>query len=121
MLSAQDFALRASLRYNATMTADLFGESEEHGMASKKPAPGAAQPKAGSDAAPRFEEAFERLGQVVDEMERGELPLEDMLKRFEEGVSLVKECRKFLEQAQLRVQQLVEQKDGRWVLKDLED
>lgn len=121
MSTAQSFTLRVSLRYNATMTADLFGDSGEHGMTSKKPAPKAAQPEAGSGVAPRFEEAFERLGQVVDEMERGELPLEDMLKRFEEGVSLVKECRKFLGQAQLRVQQLVEQKDGRWVLKDLED
>ena len=53
-------------------------------------------------------------------MERGELPLEDLINRFEEGVKLVRHCQGFLKQAQLRVEQYIEQKDGHWVLKDLE-
>jgi exodeoxyribonuclease VII small subunit len=70
--------------------------------------------------APRFEEAYARLEQLVGEMERGDLPLEDLLKRFEEGVELVKHCRGFLKQAQLRVEQYIEQREGHWVLKELE-
>ena len=71
--------------------------------------------------APRFEEAFSRLEEVIDEMERGDLPLEDLLARFEEGVELVKSCRGFLKQAQTRIERFVEIKDGQWVLKELED
>jgi exodeoxyribonuclease VII small subunit len=66
----------------------------------------------------RFEEAFARLESLVGEMERGELPLEQMLERFEEGVRLVRHCNEFLGQAQLRVERYVEQKDGHWVLKE---
>lgn len=89
-------------------------------MAESKPAaqdPPADQNHAGEQ---RFEEAFRRLEEVVDEMERGELPLEQLLGRFEEGIELVKQCRAFLKQAQARVELFVEQKDGRWVLKDLD-
>jgi exodeoxyribonuclease VII small subunit len=67
-----------------------------------------------------FEQAYARLEQLVTEMERGDLPLEELLTRFEEGVGLVKQCRSFLKQAQLRVEQFVEQRDGHWVLKGLE-
>ncbi len=70
--------------------------------------------------APGFEEAFTRLESLVAELERGELPLERMLDKFEEGVQLVRHCQAFLKQAQLRVAQYVEQRDGRWVLKDLD-
>jgi exodeoxyribonuclease VII small subunit len=123
------------------MSADLFGESEEPAMPeNERPTPqqpadssgvkpaargksGAAAPPtapASAPGAPRFEEAYGRLEQLVGEMERGDLPLEDLLARFEEGVKLVRHCQAFLKQAQLRVEQYVEQKDGQWVLKDPE-
>jgi exodeoxyribonuclease VII small subunit len=73
-----------------------------------------------SAGAVRFEDAYRRLETLVVEMERGDLPLEQLLARFEEGVSLVRHCRTFLKQAQLRVEQFVEQRDGQWVLKDVE-
>jgi len=104
------------------MTADLLGEHEEHEMAGSKRDKDVAVP--GGDAptgGPRFEEAFARLEQVIDEMERGELPLEDLLTRFEEGVELVRVCRRFLKQAQARIEQFVEVKDGQWVLKELDE
>jgi len=81
-------------------------------------------PEAGSGAAapgmPQvpFEDAFARLEALVAEMERGDLPLEGLLAKFEEGVGLVRSCNAFLRQAQLRVEQFVEVKDGQWVLKD---
>jgi exodeoxyribonuclease VII small subunit len=72
------------------------------------------------DTDPGFEESFSRLEQLVAEMERGDLALEELLSRFEEGVRLVKHCEQFLKQAQQRVLRYVEQKDGHWVLKELE-
>lgn len=93
-----------------------MSEKEQH-------APVPAPPAAGRQPAdaPRFEEAFNRLDEVVNEMERGELPLEDLLVRFEEGVGLVRQCRTFLKQAQLRVERYVDNRDGQWVLKDLDE
>jgi exodeoxyribonuclease VII small subunit len=67
-----------------------------------------------------FEDAYRRLEEIVAEMERGDQPLEELLTRFEEGVALVKRCRSFLKDAQLRVEQYIEQRDGHWVLKDME-
>ena len=75
---------------------------------------------AGQEAGISFEAAFGRLEEIVAEMERGELPLEELISRFEEGVRLVRHCQGFLKQAQLRVEQYIEQKDGHWVLKELE-
>lgn len=90
-----------------------------------KPAPAITQPAPApapelATPAPGFEEAFGRLEALVTELERGELPLERLLDRFEEGVQLVRHCQAFLKQAQLRVEQYVEQRDGRWVLKELD-
>ena len=116
----------------------LFAGGEEHVADSPVPEKknnlaaqpaGASQAKATSaqpvkssivdkQAAMRFEDAFARLESLVGEMERGELPLEQMLDRFEEGVRLVRHCNEFLSQAQLRVERYVEQKDGHWVLKE---
>jgi exodeoxyribonuclease VII small subunit len=79
----------------------------------------AANPAESAAAGPRFEEAYSRLEQLVGELERGDLPLESMLERFEEGVGLVRYCNGFLKQAQLKVEQFVEYKDGQWVLKEI--
>ena len=51
-----------------------------------------------------FEEKLAKLAEIVDKLEAGnELPLEDSLKLFEEGVGLVSSCREMLENAELRV------------------
>jgi len=57
-----------------------------------------------------FEEALDRLETIVAEMEAGTLPLEDMMKRFEEGRALVKVCSVRLNQVEKRIELLV--KDG---------
>lgn len=108
------------------MPADLFGNEEAPDMPEDKPKKdtGAAAKDGGTTAAkakqPKFEDAFNRLEELVNEMERGDQPLEELLDKFEEGVKLVRHCQEFLKQAQLRVEQYVEQKDGHWVLKELE-
>jgi len=107
--------------YNAPMTADLFSDSEEHTMAGDKREKDASATSSEPADQSGFEEDFARLEQVIEEMERGELPLEELLVRFEEGVGLVKNCRRFLKQAQTRIERFVEVKDGQWVLKELDE
>jgi exodeoxyribonuclease VII small subunit len=55
-----------------------------------------------------FEEAMDRLETLVDELEGGDLPLEQSLQRFEEGVRLVRFCTDRLRTAELRVKELEE-------------
>lgn len=54
-----------------------------------------------------FEKAMERLEQIVDNLESGELGLEESIKVFEEGVQLSKTCYKKLSEAQLKVKKLI--------------
>ncbi len=59
-----------------------------------------------------FEGALARLEDLVGELERGELSLENSLRRFEEGVGLVRRCSEQLKSAELRIRQLEEGTDG---------
>ena len=61
---------------------------------------------------PSFEESLKRLETVVDQLEKGELTLEDSLKLFEEGVNLTANCKQELDAAEGKVQMLVKQRDG---------
>jgi exodeoxyribonuclease VII small subunit len=58
---------------------------------------------------PRFEDCLQRLEQIVDELEKGNVPLEQALKLFEEGVQLSSSCRKELEEAEGKVEILLKQ------------
>lgn len=64
-------------------------------------------------AAIKFEYAMARLETIVAELEKGDLPLDDSLKIFEEGVRLSKTCLKMLEDAERKVEILVQEKDGK--------
>ncbi|MCY3742046.1 MAG: exodeoxyribonuclease VII small subunit [Candidatus Poribacteria bacterium] len=56
-----------------------------------------------------FEEKLAKLTEIVDKLEAGnELPLEDSLKLFEEGVGLVSSCREMLENAEQRIENVLE-------------
>jgi exodeoxyribonuclease VII small subunit len=61
------------------------------------------------DGLPNFEECLQRLEVIVKEMERGDLPLEQSLKLFEEGISLSGSCRKELEEAEGKIEILIKQ------------
>lgn len=67
----------------------------------------------GRVAAVKFEQAMARLEAIVSELERGELPLDESLKIFEEGIRLSKTCLKMLEDAERKVEVLVQDKEGR--------
>jgi len=53
-----------------------------------------------------FEQAMERLESIVDRVERGEIGLEDALKEYETGMTLIKRCKDVLAKAQQRVEEL---------------
>jgi len=66
-----------------------------------------------------FESALEDLEQVVEQLETGELPLEDSLSAFEKGVGLVKFCQQKLDEVEKKVELLVKDKEGRLKLQTL--
>ena len=68
-----------------------------------------------------FEECMLRLEQIIRAMERGEVPLEESLKLFQEGTELVASCEKLLENAQLQVKKVLTAADGSPVLEDFAD
>jgi exodeoxyribonuclease VII small subunit len=59
------------------------------------------------DALPTFEESLQRLEAIVKEMEKGELPLEQSLKLFEEGIALSGACKKELDEAEGKIEILL--------------
>ena len=61
---------------------------------------------------PTFEENLQRLEQIVRAMERGDVPLEESLKLFQEGTELVRKCGKILDKAQLQVKKISAAADG---------
>jgi exodeoxyribonuclease VII small subunit len=67
-----------------------------------------------------FEEHLTQLETVVERLERGELTLDESVRLFEEGMNLSSACKTELEQAEGRVQVLVEGKGGAMQVADME-
>ena len=61
---------------------------------------------------PTFEESLKKLETIVDQLEKGDLPLEQSIKLFEEGVELSAVCKQELDAAEGKVQILIKQRDG---------
>ena len=59
-----------------------------------------------------FEASMQRLEQIVRAMERGDVPLEESLKLFQEGTELVRSCNELLDNAQLQVKMIMTAADG---------
>jgi exodeoxyribonuclease VII small subunit len=62
----------------------------------------------------KFEEAMERLENIAERLERGDLSLEESLKIFEEGMNLVNFCSKKLEEAEQKVTMLIKDQNGKY-------
>jgi exodeoxyribonuclease VII small subunit len=58
---------------------------------------------------PKFEDCLQRLEQIVDQLEKGDIPLEQALALFEEGMKLSNDCRSELETAEGKVEILLKQ------------
>ena len=67
-----------------------------------------------------FEEALQKLESIVETMEAGELPLETLIARYEEGTRLAKVCQEKLAEAELKIQQLEKNAAGEMKLKPLD-
>lgn len=61
---------------------------------------------------PTFEDSLKKLESIVEQLEKGDLPLEESLKLFEQGVALSAVCKKELDKAEGKVQSLIKQRDG---------
>jgi exodeoxyribonuclease VII small subunit len=59
-----------------------------------------------------FEDALRKLESIVESMEVGEVPLADLLAKFEEGNRLLKHCETRLKDAELKIEQLRKERDG---------
>lgn len=68
----------------------------------------------------KFETALEELEQVVEQLESGELSLEDSLSAFEKGVGLVKICNQKLTEVEKKIEVLIKDRDGKLQLKPFE-
>ncbi|MCX6894476.1 MAG: exodeoxyribonuclease VII small subunit [Verrucomicrobia bacterium] len=66
-----------------------------------------------------FEEALQKLEAVVEAMESEDLPLETLIKRYEEGVKLAQACQTRLAEAELKISQLEKTAAGELKLKPL--
>lgn len=65
-------------------------------------------------AAQSFEACLKRLEEVLDSLEHGELPLEQAMEAFAEGVGLVRACHQKLDEVERRVELLLKDEAGRF-------
>src|SRR6476619_5458221 len=67
-----------------------------------------------------FEKAMDRLEAIVEQMESGQLSLEDLIVRYEEGMNLVKVCQDRLTKAEQKIEVNARNNAGKPVVKDFE-
>jgi exodeoxyribonuclease VII small subunit len=67
-----------------------------------------------------FEKSLEELNRLVVQMEQGELSLEKSLEHFEQGIALIRQCQKALQEAEQKVQ-ILTQENGQSKLKPFKD
>lgn len=68
-----------------------------------------------------FEDSLRKLETIVTQLEDGDIPLEQSLKLFEEGVGLSALCKKQLDEAEGKVEMLIKQRDGSTKLEPFPD
>ena len=67
-----------------------------------------------------FEQSLSRLEKIVDSLEQGEVPLENAISLYEEGIELSKQCMETLSKAELKIKKLTKDAAGKLQLKDPE-
>lgn len=65
-----------------------------------------------TESGPTFEQAVERLEKIVADMENAELPLDELLKKYEEGSRLARICSQKLEEAEKKIELLTRKGNG---------
>ena len=68
-----------------------------------------------------FEKALEKLEVIVSELEEGELALDASLKKYEEGITMVRICQEKLEKSRKKIDLLMKDENGNFTLKTFEE
>ena len=69
----------------------------------------------------KFEDGLKKLEKIVNDLEDGNLSLDDALEKYEEGIRLSKACAKKLEVARKKVEILLKSEDGSVELKEFDE
>ncbi len=69
----------------------------------------------------KFEEALKKLEKIVDDLEKGDLSLDDALKKYQEGIEISRVCNQRLESAKKKIDCLAKNKKGEFELKPLDE
>jgi exodeoxyribonuclease VII small subunit len=69
----------------------------------------------------KFEEALKKLEKIVEDLEKGDLSLDEALKKYQEGVELSRQCSQRLETAKKKIDLLSKNKKGEFELKSLDE
>ena len=65
-----------------------------------------------------FELALKKLEETVEKLEEGSIPLDEALKTFESGITWSRECNKFLENAEARIEKILKNENGQYDQKE---
>jgi len=69
----------------------------------------------------KFEEAIKKLEKIVSELEKGELSLDEALKKYQEGIEMSRVCSQKLDNAKKKIDALSKNKKGEFELKPFEE
>jgi exodeoxyribonuclease VII small subunit len=69
----------------------------------------------------KFEESLKKLEKIVEDLEKGDLSLDEALKKYQEGVELARLCSQRLENAKKKIDVLVKNKKGEFELRPLDE
>ena len=78
-------------------------------------------PKRSTDKEPSFEQAIDKLEDLIEQIESGEVGLEEAIAQYEQGQSLIKRCRGILDKAERRIAELTQDADGKPVVTESDD
>ena len=70
-------------------------------------------PKPSTDKEPSFEQAIDKLEDLIEQIESGEVGLEEAIAQYEQGQALIKRCRGILDKAERRIAELTQDADGK--------
>ena len=69
----------------------------------------------------KFEESLKKLEKIVEDLEKGDLSLDEALKKYQEGIELARLCSERLESAKKKIDLLTKNKKGEFELKPLDE
>lgn len=69
----------------------------------------------------KFEDSLKKLEKIVEELEKGNLSLDEALKKYQDGIGLARMCSERLESAKKKIELLTKNKKGEFELKPLDE